>query len=56
MKINLMITLKRDDGPKADHAEIAEALREEIESIDLWVDESSYELSVSDATYPDGSS
>lgn len=56
MKLTLTVEVKRSEGPKIDNPEIADGLRDEVDNIDLWIEDSNYNVVVADIDYPAGES
>lgn len=52
-EVTFKIKVERSDGPPSDTSDVVDELRNEIDSLDLWVDESNDEVSVIDVDYPD---
>lgn len=45
MKFSITFELEKLEGPNADEEDVRSLLIEEIESLDLWVDDSNYAVS-----------
>lgn len=44
MKFTLEITVTKVDGPSVDSDEVCDALIDEIEGMDLWTDETNFQV------------